>query len=172
MHLKAKKTSITCKASQTKPKNSLTHAVFTLFLCFPLFKRLFAFFFKRFVQRSAISIIFISCPSLWTFNLLLNVFTRSSLWQDSTAAVLILLYPNNDKTYFYLTKRADTVKYHKGQISLPGGSKEKNETLNNSRLTSLSFCLSFPFFVFSLFKNSFLSLFLSFFLSFCFFPLI
>ena len=25
------------------------------------------------------------------------------------AAVLILLYPNNDKTYFYLTKRADTV---------------------------------------------------------------
>jgi len=33
------------------------------------------------------------------------------------AAVLILLYPNNDKTYFYLTKRADTVKYHKGQIN-------------------------------------------------------
>jgi|TARA_X000000368_G_C22732890_1_gene580301 8-oxo-dGTP pyrophosphatase MutT (NUDIX family) len=50
------------------------------------------------------------------------------------AAVLILLYPNNDKTYFYLTKRADTVKYHKGQISLPGGSKENNETLLDTAL--------------------------------------
>ena len=50
------------------------------------------------------------------------------------AAVLILLYPNNDKPYFYLTKRADTVKYHKGQISLPGGSKENNETLLDTAL--------------------------------------
>ena len=50
------------------------------------------------------------------------------------AAVLILLYPNNNKIYFYLTKRADTVKYHKGQISLPGGSKENNETLLDTAL--------------------------------------
>ena len=50
------------------------------------------------------------------------------------AAVLILLYPNNDKTYFYLTKRADTEKYHKGQIYIPGGSKENNETLLDTAL--------------------------------------
>ena len=51
-----------------------------------------------------------------------------------TAAVLILLYPNKKKTYLYLKKRADTVKYHKGQISLPGGSKENNETLLDTAL--------------------------------------
>ena len=47
------------------------------------------------------------------------------------AAVLLLLYPNNDQIFFYLTKRSTSLKYHKGQISLPGGSKEKDETTKN-----------------------------------------
>ena len=50
------------------------------------------------------------------------------------AAVLLLLYPNNSKIYFYLTKRTESLKYHKGQISLPGGSKEKGETLLETAL--------------------------------------
>ena len=50
------------------------------------------------------------------------------------AAVLLLLYPNNSKVYFYLTKRTESLKYHKGQISLPGGSKENNETLLDTAL--------------------------------------
>ena len=50
------------------------------------------------------------------------------------AAVLLLLYPNNDKIYFYLTKRTEGLKYHKGQISFPGGTKENNETLLETAL--------------------------------------
>ena len=50
------------------------------------------------------------------------------------AAVLLLLYPNNDQIFFYLTKRSTSLKYHKGQISLPGGSKEKDETLLETAL--------------------------------------
>ena len=36
------------------------------------------------------------------------------------AAVLVLLYPNKDNWYFFLTKRTQNVDHHKGQISLPG----------------------------------------------------
>ena len=35
------------------------------------------------------------------------------------AAVLVLLYPNKDNWYFFLTKRTQNVDHHKGQISLP-----------------------------------------------------
>ena len=44
------------------------------------------------------------------------------------AAVLILLYPIEDKWHFFLTKRSDNVEHHKGQISLPGGMLEKGES--------------------------------------------
>ena len=44
------------------------------------------------------------------------------------AAVLILLYPIEDKWHFFLTKRTDNVEHHKGQISLPGGMVEKGES--------------------------------------------
>ena len=44
------------------------------------------------------------------------------------AAVLILLYPSEDKWHFFLTKRTDNVEHHKGQISLPGGMLEKGES--------------------------------------------
>ena len=44
------------------------------------------------------------------------------------AAVLILLYPYKKDWYFFLTKRSNNVGHHKGQISLPGGVVEKNES--------------------------------------------
>jgi len=50
------------------------------------------------------------------------------------AAVLLLLYPNENQIFFYLTKRTENLKNHKGQISLPGGSKEQEETLLETAL--------------------------------------
>ena len=47
---------------------------------------------------------------------------------STPAAVLILLYPIKDKWHFFLTKRTNNVKHHKGQISLPGGMLEKGES--------------------------------------------
>ena len=43
-------------------------------------------------------------------------------------AVLILLYPLNDRLHLPLTRRTETVEYHKGQISLPGGAREPEDT--------------------------------------------
>ncbi|NQU28184.1 MAG: CoA pyrophosphatase [Candidatus Marinimicrobia bacterium] len=45
------------------------------------------------------------------------------------AAVLILLHKTTADVEFYLTERTDSVEHHKGQISLPGGVQEKNESL-------------------------------------------
>ena len=50
------------------------------------------------------------------------------------AAVLILLYPIDNDWYFFLTKRTNIVEHHKGQISLPGGMIEKNESYKNAAL--------------------------------------
>ena len=43
-------------------------------------------------------------------------------------SVLILLYPWENAWYLPLTRRTDTVFNHKGQISLPGGAREGDET--------------------------------------------
>ena len=50
------------------------------------------------------------------------------------AGVLILLFPNNDTFYFFLTLRSEMVDHHKGQISLPGGVREGDETLEQTAL--------------------------------------
>ena len=50
------------------------------------------------------------------------------------AAVLILLYLAYNEIYFFLTKRTDELKHHKGQISLPGGTQEGNEKLIDTAL--------------------------------------
>ena len=50
------------------------------------------------------------------------------------AAVLILLYLADNEIYFFLTKRTDELKHHKGQISLPGGKQEGNEKLIDTAL--------------------------------------
>ena len=50
------------------------------------------------------------------------------------AAVLILLFPFKDEMQFFLTKRTEDVEHHKGQISLPGGIRENNESLHETAL--------------------------------------
>lgn len=50
------------------------------------------------------------------------------------AYVLILLFPFEDEIQFFLTKRTEDVEHHKGQISLPGGIRENNESLNETAL--------------------------------------
>jgi len=50
------------------------------------------------------------------------------------ASVLILLFPEEDDIHFFLTKRTDTVEHHKGQVSLPGGTCEKNEEIYQTAL--------------------------------------
>lgn len=57
--------------------------------------------------------------------------------EDATgkqAAVLILLYERAGDLFFFLTRRSDTVGTHKGQISLPGGGKEADESLQQTAL--------------------------------------
>jgi 8-oxo-dGTP pyrophosphatase MutT (NUDIX family) len=44
------------------------------------------------------------------------------------ASVLVLLYPVGEGWSFVLTRRSDTLASHKGQISLPGGAREADET--------------------------------------------
>ena len=46
-----------------------------------------------------------------------------------SSAVLILLFKEKNVFKYYLTLRSNDVGKHKGQISLPGGSQEKNESL-------------------------------------------
>ena len=44
------------------------------------------------------------------------------------SSVLILLYPRAGRLYFVLTRRTEMVQSHKGQISLPGGAREGDES--------------------------------------------
>jgi len=45
------------------------------------------------------------------------------------AAVLLLLYPRDDQLYVILTERRHDLPNHPGQISMPGGSRDGNETV-------------------------------------------
>ena len=53
---------------------------------------------------------------------------------STPAAVLILLYLENNEIHFFLTKRSNELEHHKGQISLPGGTQEENEKLIHTAL--------------------------------------
>ena len=53
---------------------------------------------------------------------------------STPAAVLILLYLEDNEIYFFLTKRSNELEHHKGQISLPGGTQEENEKLTHTAL--------------------------------------
>jgi len=50
------------------------------------------------------------------------------------AGVLVLLYPHGGELRFPLTRRPEHVEFHKGQISLPGGSRENAEPLRQTAL--------------------------------------
>lgn len=45
------------------------------------------------------------------------------------AAALVLLYPMDARVHLVLTRRADTLGQHAGQISLPGGAVDAHETI-------------------------------------------
>jgi len=46
---------------------------------------------------------------------------------ERRAAVLLLLYPHGDQVHFVLTRRAENLERHAGQISLPGGRYEASD---------------------------------------------
>jgi 8-oxo-dGTP pyrophosphatase MutT (NUDIX family) len=50
------------------------------------------------------------------------------------AAVLVLLYPVQGQLTLVLTRRADTLPDHRGQISFPGGVKEPGESFQQAAL--------------------------------------
>jgi len=54
------------------------------------------------------------------------------------SAVCLLLYEKNNTPHFILIKRPDTHRYHAGQIALPGGSCEPNETFEQTALRELA----------------------------------
>lgn len=56
--------------------------------------------------------------------------------EDSSikAGVLLLFYPYQDKLYLVFTRRTENVDFHKGQISLPGGRQEPEESLEQTAL--------------------------------------
>ena len=51
-----------------------------------------------------------------------------NLKRAKKAAVLIYCYPKKEKTYFSLIKRSNYNGVHSGQISLPGGKFDKNDS--------------------------------------------
>lgn len=50
------------------------------------------------------------------------------------SAVLILLFRDGEEWSFFLTERSDSVEYHRGQLSLPGGAQEHDESLEATAL--------------------------------------
>jgi 8-oxo-dGTP pyrophosphatase MutT (NUDIX family) len=48
--------------------------------------------------------------------------------------VLLLLYPHRGQLHLVLTRRTETVDNHKGQISLPGGRREGDESIEQTAL--------------------------------------
>ncbi len=44
------------------------------------------------------------------------------------ASVSIILFEENAELFFILTKRTSNVEHHKGQVSLPGGAIDNNES--------------------------------------------
>ena len=60
----------------------------------------------------------------------INRMTKSPI----ASSVLVLLFEENNSFNFILTLRSKKVETHKGQISLPGGVQEKNESLKDTAL--------------------------------------
>ena len=63
----------------------------------------------------------------------INRFTKSPI----ASSVLVLLFEENNSFNFILTLRSKKVETHKGQISLPGGVQEKNESLKETAVRKI-----------------------------------
>ncbi len=66
----------------------------------------------------------------WKSNYIKNIPKKKSI----PAAVMILLHYRSKNWHFFLTERTQEVRHHKGQISFPGGIKEKYESLPNTAI--------------------------------------
>jgi len=57
---------------------------------------------------------------------------------------VVLLYPHREQWYIPLTQRPTHLKHHAGQVSLPGGSLEGDETASHAALRELDEELAVP----------------------------
>ena len=67
----------------------------------------------------------------------INSFTEKAFTPPKDAkqaSVGIIVFKENNKLLFVLTKRTENVEHHKGQVSLPGGAIDRNETAKNASL--------------------------------------
>ena len=60
--------------------------------------------------------------------------SKENLNSLKDAAILIVLFEKDGEICFPMIKRPDNVKNHPGQLALPGGSKEKEESLEETAL--------------------------------------
>ena len=67
----------------------------------------------------------------------INAMTRLAFYPPSNAklaAVAIILFQEDKKLKFFLTRRTSNVDHHKGEISLPGGAQDKGESFKDTSL--------------------------------------
>lgn len=67
----------------------------------------------------------------------INAVTRLAFYPPSNAklaAVAIILFQEDQKLKFFLTRRTSNVDHHKGEISLPGGAQDKGESFKDTSL--------------------------------------
>lgn len=67
----------------------------------------------------------------------INTVTRLAFYPPSNAklaAVAIILFQEDKKLKFFLTRRTSNVDHHKGEISLPGGAQDKGESFKETSL--------------------------------------
>ncbi|MEN8098157.1 MAG: CoA pyrophosphatase [Chloroflexota bacterium] len=57
--------------------------------------------------------------------------------EPRTAAVMLLLFPNNNELFFALTKRTGNLGNHQNQVSLPGGQVDDGEELSQTAAREL-----------------------------------
>lgn len=61
------------------------------------------------------------------------------------AAVMLLIYPENDgELQTVLTRRRDDLQHHPGQVSLPGGRREPNESIERTGLREVEEEIGIP----------------------------
>ena len=60
------------------------------------------------------------------------------------AGVLVLLYPRRGRLHLLLTRRTELVLHHRGQISLPGGTRHEGETFEATALRETTEELGIP----------------------------
>ena len=67
----------------------------------------------------------------------INTVTKLAFYPPQNAklaAVAIILFEEDSKLKFFLTRRTSNVDHHKGQISLPGGAQDKGESFQETSL--------------------------------------